>query len=247
MSFGISSHRLPRKSSSLRAVPRRCRLPATALLALALALPLCPTRAHVVEHAGFAAPLAGTYRLQRIMNAPDGLVLDSDGSQQKLSRYVSGRVTLFSFIYTYCTDARGCPLAYATFHNLKKTIEDSPGMRDKVRFVSMSFDPQYDTPEAMRNYGGKDARDIRGVPWHFLTSRMRSDLLPLLEGFGQDVSVASAQPGGQRIPLLRHMLKVFLIDARGQVREIYSPAFLQHDMMFNDIKTLLMEQGIKVR
>ena len=217
------------------------------MLAVSLVLLLFSSRARALEHSGFVAPPAGTYRLQRILNAPEGLVLDSDGSQQKLSRYVTGRVTLFSFIYTYCTDARGCPLAYATFHNLKKSVEGNPGMRDNVRFVSMSFDPQYDTPEAMRNYGGKDARDTRGLPWYFLTSRTHSDLLPMLEGFGQDVSVASAQPDRQRIPLLRHMLKVFLIDARGQVREIYSPAFLQHDMIFNDIKTLLMEKGITAR
>jgi protein SCO1/2 len=247
LSFGIFSRPPRRKSASLCSVPQRCRLPATAMLAVSLVLLLCSSRAQALERSGFVAPPAGTYRLQRILNTPEGLVLDSDGSPQKLSRYVTGRVTLFSFIYTYCTDARGCPLAYATFHNLKKSIEGSPGMRDNVRFVSMSFDPQYDTPEAMRNYGGKDARDTHGLPWHFLTSRARSDLLPMLEGFGQDVSVASPPPNGQRIPLLRHMLKVFLIDARGQVREIYSPAFLQHDMIFNDIKTLLMEQGIKAR
>lgn len=192
----------------------------------------------------FAPPAAGSYQLQKIMTAPEGLVVDSDNSQHMLSNYTTGKITLFSFIYTYCTDAKACPLAYETFHNLKKSIERSAGMRDKVRFVSMSFDPQYDTPEAMRNYGGKDARDTRGVRWHFLTTRSRRDLLPLLNGFGQDVSVAAAQPPGQRVPLLSHMLKVFLIDAHGQIREIYSPSYLHHNVMLNDIKTLLMEQGI---
>ncbi|PFH07985.1 cytochrome c peroxidase/protein SCO1/2 [Collimonas sp. PA-H2] len=245
MSFGIFLQHLHHGSSSVRSVPQGCRLPAAAMLALSLTLLACTSSTLALERSGFATPPAGSYRLQRILGTPEGLVLDSDGSRQKLSRYTTGRITLFSFIYTYCTDAQGCPLAYATFHNLKKTIEGSPGMRDKVRFVSMSFDPQYDTPEAMRNYGGKDARDTMGVPWHFLTSRTRSDLLPLLEGFGQDVSVAAAQPDGQRIPMLSHMLKVFLIDAHGQVREIYSPAFLRQEMMFNDIQTLLMEQNIK--
>lgn len=244
MNPGVS-RRPPRRTRSYPAPQRR--QPPVAVLAAALTLLSFASCTQALERSAFAAPPAGTYQLQRILTAPEGLVLDSDGSPQKLSRYTTGRVTLFSFIYTYCTDARGCPLAYATFHNLKQSIESKPGMRDKVRFVSMSFDPQYDTPEAMRNYGGKDARDTQGVPWHFLTSRLRSDLQPLLAGFGQDVSVASAQPDGQRVPLLRHMLKVFLIDARGQVREIYSPAFLQHDMMFNDIKTLLMEQNIRVR
>jgi protein SCO1/2 len=34
---------------------------------------------------------------------------------------------------------------------------------------------------------------------------------------------------------------MFLIDARGEVREIYSLAFLQPQVMFNDIKTLALE------
>ena len=37
------------------------------------------------------------------------------------------------------------------------------------------------------------------------------------------------------------MLKMFLIDARGEVREVYSLAFLQPQVMFNDIKTLALE------
>jgi len=42
---------------------------------------------------------------------------------------------------------------------------------------------------------------------------------------------------------LHHMLKMFLIDARGEVREIYTLSFLQPQVMFNDIKTLALETG----
>jgi hypothetical protein len=36
---------------------------------------------------------------------------------------------------------------------------------------------------------------------------------------------------------------MFLIDARGEVREIYTLAFIQPDVMFNDMKTLAMDSG----
>ncbi len=39
------------------------------------------------------------------------------------------------------------------------------------------------------------------------------------------------------------MLKVFLIDPRGSVREIYTLAFIQPDVMMNDIRTLRLEQA----
>ena len=187
-------------------------------------------------------PAPGSYQLQRIMSAPDGAVLDADGSAHRLAEFTKGKLTLFSFIYTYCTDAKGCPLAYETLHSLKKTIEQDKGLYDKVRFVSMSFDPRNDTPETMRLYGELEMRDRKGLRWHFLTTRSGKELAPLLDGFGQDVSVAAEQPAGSRVPVLTHMLKVFLIDADGKVREIYSTAFLHPAMLLNDIRSLMLER-----
>ena len=201
-----------------------------------------PGAPSAVPKLGFVPPAPGTYQLQRIMSAPDGAVLETDGSTHRLATFTRGKVTLFSFIYTYCTDAKGCPLAYETLHSLKKTIEQDASLRDKVRFVSMSFDPRNDTPETMRLYGDHEMRERKGLRWHFLTTRSGKELAPLLDGFGQDVSVARDQPSGQRVPVLSHMLKVFLIDADGKVREIYSTSYLHPTLLLNDIKTLMLER-----
>jgi protein SCO1/2 len=211
---------------------------------LALAAALAPASAATAK-SGFVPPAPGSYKLEHIMRAPDGEVLDSDGSVHRLSEFSTGKITLFSFIYTYCTDARGCPLAYQTLHGLKQAIGRDPTLHRKVRFVSMSFDPRFDTPPAMRSYGGEDARDLGGngaLRWHFLTTASGSQLAPMLDGFGQDVSVAAPRGPGQRVPTLSHMLKIYLIDTKGSVREIYSPAFLNQQVLLNDIKTLLLER-----
>ena len=208
-------------------------VPALVVLPVASALPAL----------AFVPPAPGSYTLDRIMRAPDGAVLDSDGSARRLAEYTTGKLTLFSFIYTYCTDARGCPLAYETLHSLRQSIEQDPALRERVRFVSMSFDPRNDPPETMRLYGDGELRRKGGLSWHFLTTRSGAELAPLLDGFGQDVSVASEQPEGARVPVLSHMLKVYLIDTAGDVREIYSTSFLQPAILLNDIKTLLQEPG----
>jgi protein SCO1 len=62
----------------------------------------------------------------------------------------------------------------------------------------------------------------------------------VLDDFGQDVSVQT-DSRGHATGILHHMLKVFLIDRRGMVREIYSLAFLQPEVMLSDIRTLAME------
>ena len=76
--------------------------------------------------------------------------------------------------------------------------------------------------------------------WRFLTAQAVPDLLPVLEDFGQDVSV-EVDEKGRPTRTLHHMLKVFLIDPRGTVREIYTLAFIQPEVMFNDIRTLDLE------
>ncbi|SHH51526.1 cytochrome c peroxidase/protein SCO1/2 [Massilia sp. CF038] len=191
---------------------------------------------------GFTPPAPGSYRLYHILRAPDGAVLETDGSAHRLSEFTTGKVTVFSFIYTYCSDPKGCPLAYETLHTLRAAIRNDAALRDQVRFVSMSFDPRNDTPDTMRLYGDPETRDQRGVRWHFLTAPSGPALAPVLDGFGQDLAVAEDQPAGQRVPVLSHMLKVYLIDAAGSVREIYSPAFLHPTMLLGDIKTLLLER-----
>ncbi|MGZ5200426.1 MAG: SCO family protein [Telluria sp.] len=197
--------------------------------------------ASVAAAAPLSLPAPGSYRLEQILRAPDGEVLDSDGSAHRMAEFTTGKVTLFSFIYTYCTDARGCPLAYATMHALKQSIVRDATLRGQVRFVSMSFDPEYDTPPAMRSYGGEDARDTGPLRWYFLTAPSHRALAPLLDGFGQDVRLADPAPG-QRAPVYSHVLKVYLLDRGGTVREIYSTSFLRADVVLNDIRTLVRER-----
>ncbi len=66
------------------------------------------------------------------------------------------------------------------------------------------------------------------------------ELLPVLDDLGQDVSV-ELDADGKETRTMHHMLKVFLIDPHGTVREIYSLAFLHPDVIVNDIKTLSLE------
>lgn len=192
-------------------------------------------------------PAPGSYRLDRIMAAPHGAVLDSEGRARRLAEFTTGKITLFSFMYTACTDARGCPLALAVMHTLKTAIDADPALRGRIRFVSMSFDPAHDTPAVMRSYGGAMARAGPAgetLPWHFLTTQSSRQLAPLLDGFGQDAELAAAATAGQGgdRPALAHLLKLYLIDADGNVREIYSPAWLQPATILGDMRSLLAER-----
>lgn len=120
-------------------------------------------------------------------------------------------------------------------------MRDDRALTGRVRFVSVSLDPTHDTPAVLASYAQEFTIDPK-FEWRFLTARRVPDLLPVLDDFGQDVSV-DVDEKGRATRTLHHMLKMFLIDARGEVREVYSLAFLQPQVMFNDIKTLALEAG----
>jgi cytochrome oxidase Cu insertion factor (SCO1/SenC/PrrC family) len=189
----------------------------------------------------FVPPAPGTYQLQRIQLSPDGVLLDAQARPSRLSVHTTGKITLLTFFYTYCTDPWGCPFAYQTLTDLRERLVTDPRLAGRVRFVSVSFDPTNDTPAALARYGGDLANDAR-LEWSFLTARSVDELLPVLEGFGQDVSV-EVDAHGRSTRTMHHMLKLFLIDRHGIVREIYSLAFLQPQVMLNDIKTLALEEN----
>lgn len=219
------------------------RLAAAALLVwLAGVVPAVGHEAAPLPALDFEPPASGTYTLHRIMAVPDGDVLGLDGRPQPFRPFTRDRITLLGLIYTTCVDPEGCPLASRVFDAIRHTVTETPGLRGKVRLVSLSFDPARDTPAAMRGYAGSRATDDGGgVPWHFLTTRAVRALMPLVHGLGQDVRYMIDLSNGRSHRELSHVLKVFLIDRAGFVREIYSSAFLHPRTVLNDIETLLME------
>jgi protein SCO1/2 len=214
-------------------------------LAASLLLPaaVCAHHVELLPPLEYEPPAPGSYVLHRIMPTPEGRVVGLDGKPASLSHYTRGAITLLGFIYTTCADPDGCPLAYRVFDALNEEIKRTPRLSGKVRFVTLSFDPARDTPQAMRAYAGSRATEkSSGVRWYFLTTRSARDLMPLVEGFGQDVVTTIDRSSGKPRRELSHLLKVFLIDAAGDVREIYTSNFLHPQSVLNDIETLLLEE-----
>jgi len=235
----------PRLFAEPRSGPSLGRLVAVAALAAAAATAGSgeahdPDVRPPIARMDFVPPAPGSYPLHAIMRAPDGPVLDLEGRRRPLSRFTAGKITLLGFIYTSCADPHGCPLAYQVFHTVRHRVSEDPALRERVRLVSLSFDPVRDTPAVMRHYAA--AAPPNGVQWAFLTTDLPRTLLPILDGFGQDVRVEQGA-GGRSAGLFAHTLKVFLIDARGVVREIYTTSYLYPDVILNDIATLRMEEA----
>jgi cytochrome c peroxidase len=190
----------------------------------------------------FEPPTAGSYQLPPLGLAGDGTLLDSQGETTQLHALMGDKILVLSFIYSSCSEANGCPLATHVLDRIKTRLLASPGGGEAVRFISLSFDPVQDTPQVMRAYGsGFVSEDF---DWHFLTTSSESQLEPILQSYGQ-VVIRDPQTEDGQGGRISHILRVFLIDQKKQIRNVYSPSFLHADTIINDIQTLQLESDTR--
>lgn len=188
----------------------------------------------------YDAPAPGSYTLPVIKPAADGALLDSAGKPIRLAELTHGRITVMSFIYTRCAAAKACPMATGILRQLHRASADDPTTAKQLRLVSMSFDPVNDTPMRMAGYSTMASSLPDAAPWHFVTTRSQAELQPILEAYGQAVD-RKRNPNDPTGPL-SHTLRVFLVDARGNIRNIYSSGTLDLRLVLADVKTLMLEQ-----
>lgn len=191
----------------------------------------------------FDAPTPGTYRLPVIKPAPDGPVLDARGAERRLHQLMAGKVVVLSFVYTQCSDARGCPLATAVLYQLHRMSASDRALAEHMKLITLSFDPAHDTPAVMARYAGsRDSWAARASEWERLTTASERTLAPILAGYGQLVSRPSANPAaGNPAAGLTHRLRVYLIDQQQRIRNIYGLDFLDPRLLIADVRTLLQE------
>ena len=176
----------------------------------------------------------GSYRLPVIKDAADGIVLDQTGARHEMRDLLTGHITFLAFIYTRCGDI--CPLATMRLAQLRDLAGSTDG--DKLRLITMSFDPDHDTPERMAEFAKSwlDANDNNRTPWLFVTAPSHAAIAPLLAGYNQPLA-PKADKNGASQPI-SHLMRVFLIDEKARIRNIYSPDFLDPRLMLNDLLTL---------
>ena len=192
----------------------------------------------------FTPPEVGTYALPQIKKAAGGEILLSNGDEADLSDLIGDKAVLLSFIYTSCSDVNGCPLSTFVMHKMNKTLKENTSMNDDIRLITLSFDPERDTPDAMKSYGS-DFKSNSAVEWVFATTHSQEQLDPILDDYGQFVFkvVEKAKEGEAEKVNFAHVLKSFLIDKQGYIRNIYSVSYLHPDIVLNDIKTILQENS----
>src|SRR5574337_722651 len=186
----------------------------------------------------FTPPAAGTYDLPVIRRISPVVLIDAAGRRVNTASLMHGKVAVVSFIYTACPDRLGCPLAGMALRELQAKLLQE-GLHDQAVLLSISLDAERDTPAQLAKY----ARVFGAEPplWYLLTAPSEQVLRAALKSYGQD-RARIYDADGRFTGRYRHVLKVFLVDQAGQVRNIYSTGSLVPQVMMNDIKTVLADK-----
>ena len=160
--------------------------------------------------------------------APEFSLRDADGRAVSLPD-LKGQVVVLHFIYASCPDV--CPLHADKIAEVQKLVNASP-MKDRVRFISITTDPEKDVPEVLRGYGPVHGLDAAN--WTFLTTapgQPEDTTRRLAEAFGH--SFAKTEEGDQVHGVVTHV-----IDKQGLWRANF------HGLRFEPVNLVLYVNGL---
>ncbi len=168
-------------------------------------------------------------RLAVIRTAANFTLTTQSGQSLRLFE-LKGKVLLVSFIFTTCSGS--CPATTHRMGQVQEALKERGLLKGgRVRLLSISLDPARDTAEVLRNY--MRLYDADPAAWSFLTGP-REQVEKAIAAWGM---WAHPVPNGQ----LDHPSRVFLVDHKGRIREIYNLSYLKAPWVVEDIELLLKE------
>ncbi len=150
---------------------------------------------------------------------PPLTLIGDDGEPFSLADY-RGQVLVLDFIYTRCPLPDFCPLLSRRFAELQKTYADD----ERVQLLSITLDPEYDTPEVLRQYREHYTDTPDG--WRFATGTPQQ-LDSVYALFGQYVLGGGAD--------LQHNLVTVVVGADGRLRRFLTGKFWTVEAVMEEV------------
>jgi protein SCO1/2 len=164
--------------------------------------------------------------LRKIGPAPEFALTAQDGTRLSLSE-LRGKVVAVTFIYASCTDT--CPLLTAKMASLQTRLGAEFGA--KVFFVSITVDPERDTPDVLKRYAKAHAANTAG--WAFVTGTP-DEIRAVARRYGV---YYKKTPRGD----VDHTFLTSIIDPRGTLRVQYLGVRFDPDELLHDLQSLVRE------
>jgi protein SCO1/2 len=194
------------------------RWPGRSLIALAVVSWLALALSQAVGESG---------ALPKIGPAP-AFSLTTQGGTRLALKDLRGKVVAVTFIYASCADT--CPLLTAKLAGLQTRLDTDFGA--KVFFVTITVDPERDTPQVLKRYAQAHGVNLAG--WAFLTGTP-TEILQVARQYG---IYYKKTPRGA----VDHTFLTSLIDHNGTLRVQYLGVRFDPDELLRDLQALVQEE-----
>lgn len=159
--------------------------------------------------------------------------VNQDGHDIIFPNTYNGKIVILGLIFTNCPDI--CPMITNNMTRIQERLKKE-NIND-VEFVSVSFDPQRDTPFVLKQYA--EVRDINTDQWDFLTGRQNTvDSLKKLLNYMAIAGDTAFTPEGKPYYFFVHTDRLTLMDREGRVRKNYRGSEINLEQIVADIKSL---------
>ena len=155
---------------------------------------------------------------------PDATLIDQDGRSRRVSEW-RGKTIAVTFVYTRCPLPDFCPLMDKHFAAVQRAVLDDAGLRSRVQLVSVSFDPDHDTPEVLRAHATRVGANP--AVWTWLTGT-REALEPFTKAFGISVLRNDRE--------IVHNLRTVVIGRDGRVTHVFNGSSWQAEELLTAIR-----------
>jgi protein SCO1/2 len=163
---------------------------------------------------------------------PDLSLTNQDGKKFTFADY-KGKALAITFIYRECPLPEFCIKMSSQFADMANKIASDPEAKDKIRLLSISFDPERDTPEKLKQYGlgylGKDAADNLTV-WNLAVGTDK-EVRAVADFFGLKYETDAADK-----TQINHSLVTAVIAPDGKVARIFSGGRWTPDDVLAELK-----------
>ncbi|MDI1243085.1 MAG: SCO family protein [bacterium] len=166
---------------------------------------------------------------------PDLSLMNEEGKKFTFKDY-RGKALAVTFIYRECPLPEFCIKMSSQFSQMANQIASDPEAKDKIRLLSISFDPQRDTPEKLKQYGlgylGKDAKDDLTV-WNLAVGTDK-EVRAVADFFGLKYETDAADKAQ-----INHSLVTAVIAPDGKVTRIFTGGRWTPDEVLAELKRTL--------
>lgn len=150
-------------------------------------------------------------------------LVNQDGERFSFER-LKGRTVVLNFIFTHCPSS--CPMQTKALTTVQGALSDA--LRERVSFVSVSMDPERDTPSVLKQYA--TLLGARPSNWSFVTGSA-DEITWLGSHFSAQVTRIDA---GQ----FNHRVAVYLLDANQRLVQTYSGEPLDQKRLLTEIEAV---------